>query len=156
MSREGKLSHLFSLSELKYENIGDVLKIEEASFENPWSKKSFLNEITQSISNNYIAKLNSIPINNIIAYISFRIVCSEMEILKIAVSKEYRRIGVATYMMDKCYEIALNKNAETAFLEVNKSNLKAINFYIKNGYERYGERAKYYKNEDALLLKKEL
>lgn len=156
MNREVRLLTQLSFEKLKEENIEDVLDIERASFENPWSYKSFLGEFSQSISNNYIAKNSFNPIKHIIAYVSFRIILSEMELLKIAVDKKFRNLGVASFLLNKSLDIAKKKGADTSYLEVGENNINALNFYIKNGYECYGRRANYYKEQDALLLKKEL
>ena len=156
MNREIRLLTQLSFNKLKEKNIEDVLDLERASFENPWTYKSFLGEISQSISNNYIAKLNLNPINKVIAYVSFRVVFSEMELLKIAVDKNYRNNGVGKYLLRKSIIIAKNKGADSSYLEVGENNGSALNFYLKNGYECYSKRARYYKNENALLLKKEL
>ena len=43
---------------------------------------------------------------------------------------------------------------DTIYLEVRESNEAAYQFYLKNGFEEYGRRAKYYKDpiEDAILM----
>ena len=46
----------------------------------------------------------------------------------------------------------------TIYLEVRESNEAASQFYLKNGFEEYGRRAKYYKDpiEDAVLMFKDI
>ncbi|GHT05471.1 hypothetical protein AGMMS5026_03440 [Endomicrobiia bacterium] len=46
-----------------------------------------------------------------------------------------------------------NKQTGVIFLEVHQSNNAAINLYKSFGFKEIGVRKKYYKNEDALVLR---
>jgi ribosomal-protein-alanine N-acetyltransferase len=46
-----------------------------------------------------------------------------------------------------------NKQSGVIFLEVRQSNNAAINLYKSFGFKEIGVRKKYYKNEDALVLR---
>lgn len=72
----------------------------------------------------------------------------------IVVDEKYRKKGIATNLlkhMEKKY-----KNYRNVTLEVRESNISAINFYKKNGFIEVTKRKKYYKNEDGILMIKEL
>lgn len=141
---------------MQKEDLEDALKIESESFLNPWTKKSYLEEISNPHSNNYVGKIDLNPIRKTIALISYRIILSDMELLKIAVDKDYRKTGVATYLLNLSLLDAKKKGALFSFLEVSEKNRAAVSFYEKNGYECYGKRKGYYRDSDAFLFKRKL
>lgn len=72
------------------------------------------------------------------------------EILAIATIEEYRNKGIAQELLDKI-------KTKDIFLEVRKSNEKAINFYKKNNFKQISIRKGYYSDptEDAVIMKME-
>ena len=72
------------------------------------------------------------------------------EILAIATIEEYRNKGIAQELLDKI-------KTKDIFLEVRKSNEKAINFYKKNNFKQISIRKGYYSDptEDAIIMKME-
>ena len=72
------------------------------------------------------------------------------EILAIAAVEEYRNKGIAQELLDKI-------KTKDIFLEVRKSNEKAINFYKKNNFKQISIRKGYYSDptEDAVIMKME-
>ena len=83
-----------------------------------------------------------------------------MHILKIAVKHSWRRLGVASRLLNNTVNELSNTDIHAAFLEVRLSNAAAISFYEKLGFTCIGKRHNYYSNsnsrEDALLMKKVL
>ena len=73
------------------------------------------------------------------------------EILAIATIEEYRNKGIAQELLDKI-------KTKDIFLEVRKSNEKAINFYKKNNFKQISIRKGYYSDptEDAIIMKMEV
>lgn len=73
------------------------------------------------------------------------------EILAIATVEEYRNKGIAQELLDKI-------KTKDIFLEVRKSNEKAINFYKKNNFKQISIRKGYYSDptEDAIIMKMEV
>ena len=73
------------------------------------------------------------------------------EILAIATIEEYRNKGIAQELLDKI-------KTKDIFLEVRKSNKKAINFYKKNNFKQISIRKGYYSDptEDAIIMKMEV
>lgn len=73
------------------------------------------------------------------------------EILAIATVEEYRNKGIAQELLDKI-------KTKDIFLEVRKSNKKAINFYKKNNFKQISIRKGYYSDptEDAIIMKMEV
>ncbi len=81
-----------------------------------------------------------------------------VEILKIAVSKSFRKIGIAKKLIKEVELFISNSNTSKIFLEVREGNEAAISLYKELGFKIDGIRKNYYKkyNENALLMSKEL
>lgn len=81
-------------------------------------------------------------------------VLDECEVLNLAVSKEKRRQGFGKLILKSALGSDFLKNT-SVFLEVRKSNVAAISLYEKVGFNKIGERKRYYTNplEDAVLMK---
>jgi ribosomal protein S18 acetylase RimI-like enzyme len=65
-------------------------------------------------------------------------------ISNLAVSPFYRRIGVATYMLDQAARLANQLGKRTLKLSVNKSNAPALKLYMKQGFSKEDERINSY------------
>ncbi len=135
-------------------DVGRILAIERKSFPKPWTRLSFLEELSNVNSFNYLIKSNGI----LAAYTCFHLIAGEMDILKIAVAGQRRREGLASRILRESLKAAKEKNAAAAFLEVSAGNFPAVNFYKKLGFELIGKRRGYYSEigEDALVMKKKL
>lgn len=148
-----------SLSVLSLHDIERILAIEEVSFKAPWSRTLFLEELACKTAFNYVVKLTGSEKHElVIAYICSRIIGCEMSILRIAVSPEWRNLGIASWLLDKCFIMARDKGATSVFLEVRESNSAAIALYGKLGFISVGKRPAYYPEtgEDAVVLMKKL
>ena len=89
----------------------------------------------------------------VIGFINFSLIYEKAEINYIAVDDKYRRQGIGQELFD--YFIS-NVSVDTISLEVNCSNEKAINFYLKNGFIKEAIRKNYYNSDDAYLMVKKL
>ncbi len=140
-------------------DIDAILAIERQSFQRIWQRSSFLGELACGYAYPYTirCKEGNNPAQ-IIAYICFRVITDEMQLLRIAVAPRWRRRGVASKLLDKCFAVALEKGAVSAILEVRPSNKSAISLYHKLGFHLVEKRINYYTEtrEDALILKKNL
>jgi len=90
-------------------------------------------------------------INGVLVYEFFY---DRIEIDYIIIEPIYRRKGFASQMLN--YIEKKHKEAKNITLEVRESNLAAINFYKKNGFNVVAKRKNYYKEEDAILMLKNL
>lgn len=95
--------------------------------------------------------------NKVIGFLLFTIEEDAVDIDHIAVKKECEGKGIATSLLSYLEKYLLATCINKIFLEVRKSNDKAIRLYEKNKFEFYRTRKKYYKNgEDALCYVKEI
>lgn len=134
-----------------------VMEIETMSYPNPWQISSFKGEIdNRPISNPYVVIYR--PLEKIIGYVIYWHVRNEVQISNIAISPEYRQMGVGEGVLRKVLVEMRHRNAEFVFLEVRPSNLIARNLYEKLGFAILGLRKEYYRNpsEDAIVMGKSL
>ncbi len=86
----------------------------------------------------------------------FTYAADEGYITNIAVSKEARRQGVATAIIDKMSKKAENLGLSFLSLEVRESNFAAIKLYENCGFSVDGVRPKFYRDpiENAVIMTK--
>ncbi|UHO39678.1 GNAT family N-acetyltransferase [Chryseobacterium capnotolerans] len=109
--------------------------------ETSFAAEKLLTELSDKNSEFYFARLD----HKVIGYLKLNTGLSQtemkgdhaLEIERIYVSKEYhgKKVGQALY--DKAMAIATEKNADYVWLGVWENNLRAINFYRKNGFKEF-------------------
>ena len=128
-------------------------EIDKTCFSNPWSMKSLETELENPIANYFVATLN----DKVVGYGGYWWVFFEGEITNIAVHGKYRRMGIASKILEAMIERCIETDTTAIHLEVRVSNENAIALYKKFGFREDGIRPKYYDNkEDALLMTKEI
>ena len=93
-----------------------------------------------------------------IGYCFFRYLVDEAEILSLEIKSKYRNKGFGLLLFKKVELYFADKKICKCFLEVNKNNNLAINFYKKIGFVYIKNIKNYYKinnsYQDGLLLQK--
>ena len=131
------------------EDLDEVLKLETACFSHPWTKNMFLGELAQTTTTYMVAEQDE----KIVGYMGMYQAADEGNVTNIAVLPEYRRLGIASALLDSFINLCINKKLCFLTLEVRKSNIGAISLYKKFGFTEVGLRPKYYDNsEDAVLM----
>ena len=142
---------------MKEEDLPLVIEIENTCYSNPWKFSSFKGEIeNRPISNPYVIIYR--PLEKIIGYVIYWHIRNEVQISNIAISPDYRQLGVGEGVLRKVLQEMQHKGAEFVFLEVRPSNLAARRLYEKLGFTILGLRKGYYRNpsEDAIIMGKSL
>lgn len=81
----------------------------------------------------------------------------ETRILMFAVDKIYRNRGIGRDMMERFVTLSAGKGAKRITLEVRRSNLEAIRFYERFGFQNTGVLFMYYSDmEDGLKMTKNI
>ena len=131
-----------------------IFAIEKESFPTPWSRWTFLAELTQPIS--YFLVIGPAPPEpwKVWGYIVYWFVAEEMHLLNLAVHPDQRRRGIARVLLSEALERSRNLGATVAWLEVRPSNASARALYESFGFKEVGRRPGYYEDtkEDAILL----
>lgn len=83
-------------------------------------------------------------------------IAGEGQLMNLAVSPKFRRMGIAEGMMNRLFAEAKSRNCENITLEVAENNLSAISLYKKCGFEAVGSRRGFYGGVDALIMEKKL
>lgn len=137
---------------MRIEDLEAVLEIEEASFPTPWSRNSFLYELTENQRAIYLVAKNEF--NKVVGYIGVWVVFDEGHITNLAAHPLYRRQGVGRTLLNELVAVARRNGVQYLTLEVRRSNLSAQDLYQKIGFVHMGVRRKYYldNREDALIM----
>ena len=92
--------------------------------------------------------------NNLVGFIHINKLYENIDIVNIIVNKNYRDKGIGTKLLN--YIVDNYKDINSIMLEVRESNNAAIEFYKKNNFKVINVRKKYYGNEDALIMKRDV
>jgi len=140
---------------MELKDLPQVLDIEKLSYTNPWSKASFMYEITENPLATYLVAREG---DKILGYGGIWIVLDEAHITTLAVHPAYRRNGVGKILLNALLEVAKNRKVRNIILEVRASNFPAQNLYQKFGFKPIGIRKKYYSRpeEDAIVMSLEI
>lgn len=130
----------------------EVSEIEKKIFSLPWSQKSFADACANE-DNIYLVCICG---GKIAGYCGAWTVLGEGNITNMAVSLDFRRMGIAKSLMEAVEQYGTDKKIESYFLEVRKSNGAAISLYTKMGYKDIGARKNFYEKpvEDAVIMSK--
>jgi ribosomal-protein-alanine N-acetyltransferase len=134
------------------DDIGRVHEIERSCFSNPWPLESFLYSVKNSDTDCWV-----IRVNREIAgfFIGLKIVDNYL-IADLAVENEFRKRGLASALIRYALGRMGDRGVHRVFLDVRKSNLKAISLYHRFGFRAVGKRRNYYSNpdEDSMVMMK--
>ena len=131
-----------SLFELEFNNFDDTLKV-GWPFEKE-GKKYFEYMINNQII--FIAQDEE----KIVGYLAGTI-CKDVsyitesfaELDNMYINEDYRRFGIGTLLMNEFKKYCKEKNIQNIKVTASAKNNKAINFYMKNGFEDYNITLKY-------------
>ena len=128
-----------------------VHEIERASFTTPWPAHAYRTEI----ESNRLAHYRVIRIGGrVVGYAGIWVMVDEAHVTTFAVDPAWRRRGVGERLLIAVLDLAVERGAREATLEVRLSNLAARRLYEKYGFRPVGIRPRYYSddNEDALIM----
>jgi ribosomal-protein-alanine N-acetyltransferase len=95
---------------------------------------------------------------NMIGFFLARSIFENLEILKVGVYERHQGRGIGKHLMECAYAEGIRRGCQRCFLEVRKSNKKAIRFYYEQKFQIVGTRLNYYSNpvEDAWVMERRL
>jgi len=135
------------------EYLNSIKKLEEELFKDEaWSYDQLLKEFKNSFSKVLI--IGSLDSYEVKGYLIARFLPPEAEILKIGIEKSHQNKGLGKLLMNCLFSLCKVYKIKEIFLELKKTNQVALKFYEKMGFKVYGERKRYYKEDDALLMKR--
>lgn len=133
------------------EHLDGIMAVEKLSFKIPWSRESFVEEITR---NKFAIYISAVLDGMVIGYAGMWGVLDEGHITNIAVHPEFRNMGVGSLLLQGLIDRARERDISRMTLEVRRNNETAQRLYRKFGFEVKGIRKGYYADngEDALIM----
>ena len=140
---------------MRSSDIAEVVTIERASYQFPWSEGIF----RDCLRVGYVCRVITVS-RQVMAYGVMSLGAGEAHILNLCVGETYRCRGVGRRLLTSLIERATAAGMGDAFLEVRPSNTAAIRLYLALGFEQVGMRRGYYQavngREDAAVLRRTL
>ena len=125
-----------TLEPMTLEDLDDVLVIERASFQTPWSRGAFRYELTQNrVARCSVARWRS----RLAGYLCLWEIGHEIHVTNLATHPDVRRHGVARALLGAVLDDARERAVSLAFLEVRPTNTEALGLYERFGFRPVGE-----------------
>ncbi|MBP6304696.1 MAG: ribosomal protein S18-alanine N-acetyltransferase [Giesbergeria sp.] len=129
-----------------------LMAVEQRAYSHPWSRGNF----TDSLASGYQIEL-LLGGDQLIGYFVAMPGVEEAHLLNITVAPEFQQQGWSVVLLDALALWARGRGAQWLWLEVRVSNLRARQVYEKYGFQRVGERKRYYpsasaEREDAIVM----
>lgn len=137
------------------EDLDGVLRLEEASFNNPTTREWYERELERpDVCFIYVLRT---PEHPVAAFCAFWLVAGQVHINNLAVLPELRGRGIGTQLLEALIAEAAHLGAVLLTLEVRQSNTPALRLYARSGFTQEGVRKNYYTSpvEDALILSRQ-
>ena len=136
---------------MRIDDLPAVHAIERASFDAPWPPEAYRNDLeTNRLAQYLVARVG----DEIAAYGGMWLMVDEGHIITFAVHPDWRRQHIGERLLLSFIDLAVERGAHEATLEVRLSNLPARRLYEKFGFRPVGLRPRYYSDngEDALIM----
>ena len=139
------------IAAMRLEDLDEVQRIEQASFTTPWPENAYRSELmTNRLASYLVARIGG----RIVAYGGMWLMVDEAHITTFAIHPAWRRQRIGERLLLAFLDLARDRHAREATLEVRLSNLAARRLYEKYGFRPVGIRPRYYSDngEDALIM----
>lgn len=156
-----------SISAMQPTDMPQVLPIERACYDFPWSEDLILNCLKVGYHALVLRQADCIR-----AYAFASSAAGESHILNVCVDPAHRGQGYARTLLQQCIATVMVHGAKIIFLEVRETNSAAIGLYESLGFVEIGRRDNYYRRkprvsrrssgvrsaacEDALVMSRDL
>ncbi|KGU64521.1 ribosomal-protein-alanine acetyltransferase [Burkholderia pseudomallei MSHR983] len=135
-------------------DLDEVVEIERAAYEFPWSRGNF----EDSLRNGYFGVCMRHVTGVLVGYCVLMPVVDEMHLLNLCVAPVAQRSGVGLALLREAVRIARVERLDGVLLEVRPSNPRAIRLYERFGFVSVGRRRNYYpakhrSREDAIVMR---
>ncbi len=133
------------------DDIAAVQVIERASFSAPWPANAYRTELeTNKLAHYLVVRVGG----EVAGFAGLWLMVDEAHVTTFAISPPWRRNHLGERLLVALFDLAIERRATEATLEVRLSNLPARRLYEKFGFRPVGIRPGYYSdnNEDALIM----
>ena len=144
------------LEALTLERLDLLLAVEQRAYSHPWTRGNF----TDAMASGYQIQL-LLGGEQLLGYFVAMPGVDEAHLLNLTVAPEFQHQGWAPVLLDAMGLWARGQSAQWLWLEVRANNLRARQVYEKYGFQRIGERKRYYpgegaEREDAIVMSRAL
>jgi ribosomal-protein-alanine N-acetyltransferase len=132
-------------------DLDDVAAIERAVFNDPWSRRSFVDLVDQRT----VIFLVAVDGPSVVGYAVALIAGVESELANLAVTRLMQKQGLGKRLLNAAVDAVRDRGGQEMFLEVRESNAAAIALYTAEGFKAVGRRVRYYARpiEDAIVMR---
>jgi [ribosomal protein S18]-alanine N-acetyltransferase len=137
---------------MKVDDVDRVYEIECLSFARPWTRDSFVSEVTSNVCARYVVVEED---GRVVGYGGMWLIIDEAHVNNIAIDPSYRGRGYGRLLMKELMRVAYSALEICQMtLEVRVSNDAAIKLYTSMGFDVAGTRKGYYDDtgEDAYVM----
>lgn len=135
------------IRDFKDTDLDDVLAIEYEAFSDPYPIDVLI-QLHEKGAGFIVAEVGK----RVVGYNIFWINDGIGHIIAIAVSSYFRGMNVGSMLLIHSLKIFDLNKISLVNLEVRKSNIKAINFYIRHGFVTVNEEENYYSDGETALI----
>ena len=136
-------------------DLKQVIKVEEKAYPHPWTIGIFRDCLRMGY-NAWVMTLD----DAVIGYGVVMLSPGEAHILNICIDPDYQRKGLGRYLLNHLIKKSNQTDIDMLLLEVRRSNERAQQLYLSEGFHELGVRKAYYPvdegREDAIILAKYL
>lgn len=137
------------------DDLDEVMQIERSCYPFPWTKAI----MEGCLRVGYVCLL-LIKQQQIAGYTVVSHGAGECHLLNLCIAPDFQGKQYATLLLEEALGLARQLGAGEAYLEVRRSNQKAVNLYFKSGFNEIGMRKAYYPaengREDAIVMARTL
>ena len=136
---------------MRLADLAVVHDIEQASFSTPWPPNAYRSELeTNRLAHYLVVRVDG----RVVGYGGIWLMVDEAHVTTFAIAPGWRRRRLGERLLIALLDLAAERRATEATLEVRLSNLAARRLYEKYGFRPVGLRPRYYSdnNEDALIM----
>ena len=143
-----------NIRKMKDTDIAAVSRIEKLTHIQPWSE----NVLTDCYHSDYLCLVAEEKDyqKELKGYIILSQVLDEAHLLNLCVSLKYQGFGLGRELTARGIKEVVKRGARKMFLEVRRSNMRAIRLYESFGFSEIGIRTNYYQgssmSEDAVVM----
>jgi ribosomal-protein-alanine N-acetyltransferase len=136
---------------MRLDDLELVHAIERASFNAPWPENAYRSELESNRLAHYLVARAG---DEVVGYGGMWLMVDEAHITTFAIHPAWRRRRIGERLLLAFLDVAVDRGAHEATLEVRLSNLPARRLYEKYGFRPVGLRPRYYSDdhEDALIM----
>jgi [ribosomal protein S18]-alanine N-acetyltransferase len=152
----------FEVVPMEIDDCREVSELHGQRFPRQWSDGEFQKLLFEPNVFGFVARqTNAFFSRPMGGFVLAREAAGEAEILTVAASEKFARLGLGWRLMQAALREATTRGAESMFLEVETENRAAVGLYGKLGFAKIAERPAYYTGADgrrtsALVMSRDL